>query len=77
LKALREKGPTPLHRMSFAPVWMATKPQEVLEFGKRECKAPVLLPAAVMKLWHERRAGSGTASTAQFIGDPAVGRRVC
>jgi ribonuclease HII len=32
LKALREKGPTPLHRMSFAPVWMATKPQEVLEF---------------------------------------------
>jgi ribonuclease HII len=32
LKALREKGPTPLHRMSFAPVWMATKPQEVMEF---------------------------------------------
>jgi ribonuclease HII len=32
LKALREKGPTPLHRMSFAPVWTATKPQEVLEF---------------------------------------------
>ncbi len=32
LKALREKGPTPLHRMSFAPVWMATKPQGVMEF---------------------------------------------
>lgn len=32
LKALREKGPTPLHRMSFAPVWMANTPQEVLEF---------------------------------------------
>ena len=32
LKALREKGPTPLHRMSFAPVWMATKPQEVMGF---------------------------------------------
>ena len=32
LKALREKGPTPLHRMSFAPVWMSTSPQEVLEF---------------------------------------------
>jgi len=36
LKALREKGPTPLHRMSFAPVWMATKPQEVLDFLSEE-----------------------------------------
>jgi ribonuclease HII len=32
LKALKEKGPTPLHRMSFAPVWMSATPQEVLEF---------------------------------------------
>ena len=32
LKALRDKGPTPLHRMSFAPVWMASTPQEVLGF---------------------------------------------
>lgn len=32
LRALREKGPTPLHRMSFAPVWMSTAPQEVLGF---------------------------------------------
>jgi ribonuclease HII len=39
LKALREKGPTPLHRMSFAPVWMATKPQEVLEFMMEETSA--------------------------------------
>lgn len=31
LKALREKGPTPLHRMSFAPVWMSAAPQELLE----------------------------------------------
>lgn len=36
LKALREKGPTPMHRMSFAPVWMATSPQEVLEFMSEE-----------------------------------------
>ncbi len=36
LKALREKGPTPLHRMSFAPVWMASKPQETLEFPAEE-----------------------------------------
>ena len=40
LKALREKGPTPLHRMSFAPVWMATKPQELLEFMAEE-SAPI------------------------------------
>src|SRR5271157_5577654 len=32
LKVLREKGPTPLHRLSFAPVWTSSAPQEVLEF---------------------------------------------
>ncbi len=32
IKALREFGPSPLHRQSFAPVWMASTPQEVLEF---------------------------------------------
>ncbi len=36
LKALREKGPTPLHRMSFAPVWISTAPQELLEFMAEE-----------------------------------------
>ena len=44
---------------------------------KRESNAPVLLRAVVMKLWHERRAESGTPSPSQFIGDPAVGGRVC
>jgi ribonuclease HII len=34
--ALREHGPSPLHRQSFAPVWMATCPQEVLEFMLRD-----------------------------------------
>src|SRR5881398_1010873 len=32
LTALREHGPSPLHRQSFAPVWNAPVPQEVLEF---------------------------------------------
>lgn len=32
LKSLREHGPSPLHRQSFAPVWMAEAPQEMLEF---------------------------------------------
>jgi ribonuclease HII len=32
LAALREHGPSPLHRQSFAPVWNAPVPQEVLEF---------------------------------------------
>ncbi len=32
LAALREHGPSPLHRQSFAPVWNAPIPQEVLAF---------------------------------------------
>ena len=32
LAALREYGPSPLHRQSFSPVWSAPIPQEVLSF---------------------------------------------
>ena len=32
LAALRKHGPSPLHRQSFAPVWNAPVPQEVLAF---------------------------------------------
>jgi len=32
ISALREHGPCPLHRQSFAPVWNHPVPQEVLEF---------------------------------------------
>jgi ribonuclease HII len=32
LAALRQYGPSPLHRQSFAPVWNAPAPQEVLAF---------------------------------------------
>src|SRR5215470_13804796 len=32
LAALREHGPTPLHRLSFAPVWMSNVPQEAFAF---------------------------------------------
>jgi ribonuclease HII len=32
LAALRQHGPSPLHRQSFAPVWNAPVPQEVLAF---------------------------------------------
>jgi ribonuclease HII len=41
IKALREKGPTPLHRMSFAPVWLSTRPQEVLEFMADELEPAI------------------------------------
>lgn len=41
LAALREQGPTPLHRLSFAPVWMATTPQEQFEFMLKEESADV------------------------------------
>jgi ribonuclease HII len=36
LAALREHGPSPLHRQSFAPVWNAPVPQEVLTFMLEE-----------------------------------------
>ncbi len=32
IASLRQYGPSPLHRQSFAPVWLASSPQEVLEF---------------------------------------------
>ncbi|HTM18543.1 MAG TPA: hypothetical protein VL135_16645, partial [Terracidiphilus sp.] len=32
LAALRELGPTPLHRQSFAPVWQNPVPQEAFAF---------------------------------------------
>ncbi len=36
LAALHEHGPSPLHRQSFAPVWSAPVPQEVLAFMLEE-----------------------------------------
>jgi ribonuclease HII len=36
IAALREFGPSPLHRQSFAPVWNAPVPQEVLAFMLQE-----------------------------------------
>ncbi|HEY6251834.1 MAG TPA: ribonuclease HII [Candidatus Angelobacter sp.] len=36
LAALREHGPTPLHRLSFAPVWMSSVPQESFAFMTEE-----------------------------------------
>lgn len=38
LAALREHGPSPLHRLSFAPVWDAPIPQEVLSFMREEAE---------------------------------------
>ena len=36
--ALREHGPSPLHRLSFAPVWNAPIPQEVLSFMRDDAE---------------------------------------
>ncbi len=43
LAALREHGPSPLHRQSFAPVWNAPVPQDVLHFMLQDAD---LLPNA-------------------------------
>ncbi len=40
LRSLRRHGPSPLHRQSFAPVWNAAMPQEVLEFMVEEDVEP-------------------------------------
>jgi ribonuclease HII len=47
IAALRKYGPSPLHRQSFAPVWMAPAPQEVLEFMlAEEVEGPGEMPSA-------------------------------
>lgn len=48
IKALREIGPSPLHRQSFAPVWMASTPQEVLEFMLEETAETTEPPEVAM-----------------------------
>jgi len=42
LAALREHGPSPLHRQSFSPVWSAPIPQEVLGFMLDEATPEVV-----------------------------------
>jgi len=38
LRALREHGPSPMHRQSFAPVWQAGATQEMLAFMEEDCE---------------------------------------
>lgn len=42
LAALREFGPTPLHRQSFAPVWQNPVPQEVFGFMADDDDLPII-----------------------------------
>jgi ribonuclease HII len=39
IASLKQYGPSPLHRQSFAPVWMAASPQEVMEFMRVQSAA--------------------------------------
>jgi ribonuclease HII len=41
LAALRELGPTPLHRQSFAPVWQNPVPQEAFAFMNEETQEAI------------------------------------
>jgi ribonuclease HII len=41
LAALRELGPTPLHRQSFAPVWQNPVPQEAFAFMDEEVQEDI------------------------------------
>lgn len=49
LAALREHGPSPLHRQSFAPVWQAPVPQEIFEFMLQEESSDQQLPVAALR----------------------------
>jgi len=55
LAALRQHGPSPLHRQSFAPVWNNPVPQEVLAFMRDEKPedAPEELTQLLKTLNHE------------------------
>ena len=44
--SLREFGPSPLHRQSFAPVWMNSASQELLAFMREDDDAPADAEAA-------------------------------
>jgi ribonuclease HII len=53
LAALRELGPTPLHRQSFAPVWQNPVPQEAFAFMNEDAEEV----AVTEELTHEGLAG--------------------
>lgn len=50
LAALREFGPTPLHRQSFAPVWQNPVAQEVFKFMEEDSEAAEFLAAEAEEL---------------------------
>jgi ribonuclease HII len=49
IASLRQHGPSPLHRQSFAPVWNSNgrAPQELLEFMNEEAEIDGEVPAAI------------------------------
>jgi ribonuclease HII len=60
LAALREHGPSPLHRQSFSPVWNAPIPQEVLGFMLDEIDAD---PVVAVQEEHEEELVAEAAET--------------
>lgn len=48
--ALRQYGPSPLHRQSFEPVWNSASPQEVLEFMLGESSSPEAADDAALEI---------------------------
>jgi ribonuclease HII len=50
VSALRQYGPSPLHRQSFEPVWNSASPQEVLEFMLGDTSAPEAADEAALEI---------------------------
>lgn len=50
IAALREHGPSPLHRQSFAPVWSAPIPQDAFSFMHEEAQPDAVTEAEIAAL---------------------------
>jgi ribonuclease HII len=69
LAALRELGPTPLHRQSFAPVWQNPVPQEAFAFMTDDSELPIPSTSSGQALSEAGGTSPGHAPGAEDRGD--------
>ena len=62
VSALRQYGPSPLHRQSFEPVWNSVSPQEVLEFMLGESPPPGEAEEAALEIEADERVASAASA---------------
>jgi len=62
VNALRQYGPSPLHRQSFEPVWNSASPDEVLDFMLGEASEPDEDPEATLGVEADEQVISAASS---------------